>query len=436
MGLIEDCIESETPTPIDSLTQTFYVQLSQGGGNVSLGNALALRAAGQAQAITAPNPNYPAPGSPAHSPGDTTVPKFTFFIYDHLGNSRILYSNKLIDCNRDSTKYLLEHVLDYYPYGKTLREYVHNRERHQTTYHERDAESGLDFRGARLSDSEVGRFLSVDPLADWASDWVPYRYGFDNPVLYSDPLGLFETRQEAKDFKKQHNIKGKIRKDGDNFFIQERGEGGGQYAFGTSASGYGTSHSTNNPHGAGAFDRAIDEFWELMRAGDRWAEGGGGERFAQTVADLNPLVSGMNAYYGFTNGRNIYGHEIGEGESALYAVGALPLAPGVVNGYQYNGYEFNGDLGLRWYDYGWRSLDPATCRWNAIDPHGENYFGWSSYHYAANNPVGVMDIAGLDWYRNNETGKHEWFKGSDDIDGYENVGEYYQWFVKNLEVVH
>lgn len=189
MSLIEDCIEIETPTPIDSLTQTFFVQLSQGGGNATLGNALALRAAGQAQAITAPNPNYPAPGSPTHSPGDTTVPKFTFFIYDHLGNSRILYSNKLIDCNRDSTKYLLEHVLDYYPFGKTLREYVHNRERHQTTYHEREAECGLDFRGARLSDSEVGRFLSVDPLAHLYYGWSPYNYVLGNPIRFIDPTG-------------------------------------------------------------------------------------------------------------------------------------------------------------------------------------------------------------------------------------------------------
>ena len=207
MSLINDCIESDEPVRIDSTTQTFYVQLPQGGGNVSLGNALALRATGEAQAITAPDNNYPAPGLPAHSPGDTTVPKFTFFIYDHLGNSRILYANKFIDCNRDITKYLIEHALDYYPYGKTLREYVHNRERHQTTYHERDEESGLDNRGARLYDGEVGRFLGVDPLAALAPAWTPFRYCFNNPVLFTDPDGLFESKEEAKKYAKENGIK-------------------------------------------------------------------------------------------------------------------------------------------------------------------------------------------------------------------------------------
>ncbi|GAB4245613.1 MAG: hypothetical protein Kow0027_06090 [Saprospiraceae bacterium] len=37
--------------------------------------------------------------------------------------------------------------------------YIHNRERFQTTYHERDLETGLDYRYARFYDADVGRFL-------------------------------------------------------------------------------------------------------------------------------------------------------------------------------------------------------------------------------------------------------------------------------------
>ena len=40
---------------------------------------------------------------------------------------------------------------------------------------------------------EVGRFLSVDPMADKAPNWTPYRYCFDNPVNLVDPTGLWET---------------------------------------------------------------------------------------------------------------------------------------------------------------------------------------------------------------------------------------------------
>jgi RHS repeat-associated protein len=84
-------------------------------------------------------------------------------------------------------------MLDYYPFAKTLREYIYVRERHQTTYHERDEETGLDYRGARFYDSEVGRFLSVDPLTA-ARTWVsPYNYVQNNPILRVDPTGALDN---------------------------------------------------------------------------------------------------------------------------------------------------------------------------------------------------------------------------------------------------
>ncbi|MCB0519888.1 MAG: hypothetical protein H6577_11735 [Lewinellaceae bacterium] len=86
-------------------------------------------------------------------------------------------------------KYLLEHVIGYYPFGKTLREYVFNRERFQTTYHERDEETGLDYRGARFYDGEVGRFLSTDPKALDFAAWGTYVYTLDNPLRLVDPDG-------------------------------------------------------------------------------------------------------------------------------------------------------------------------------------------------------------------------------------------------------
>lgn len=62
-------------------------------------------------------------------------------------------------------------------------------EKFLTTQHERDPETGLDYRFARLYDSDLGRFLGVDPLADTFREWSTYNYAIDNPVLYQDPDG-------------------------------------------------------------------------------------------------------------------------------------------------------------------------------------------------------------------------------------------------------
>ena len=58
-----------------------------------------------------------------------------------------------------------------------------------TTGHERDTETGLDYRGARFYDSDVARFLSLDPLAAEFAEWSAYNYVLGNPVMFVDPDG-------------------------------------------------------------------------------------------------------------------------------------------------------------------------------------------------------------------------------------------------------
>lgn len=50
-------------------------------------------------------------------------------------------------------------------------------------------------------------FISVDPLAEKALGWTPYRYSFNNPITFVDPNGLFETKSEAKQWAKDNNIR-------------------------------------------------------------------------------------------------------------------------------------------------------------------------------------------------------------------------------------
>jgi RHS repeat-associated protein len=88
-------------------------------------------------------------------------------------------------------EYNLEYAADYYPYGKILREFRADTkaEKYLTTHHERDDETGLDYRGARYYDADIARFLSLDPdAADYVS-WSPYNYVFSNPAILTDPTG-------------------------------------------------------------------------------------------------------------------------------------------------------------------------------------------------------------------------------------------------------
>ena len=60
-----------------------------------------------------------------------------------------------------------------------------------------------------------------------------------------------------------------------------------------------------------------------------------------------------------------------------------------------------------------------------MDLHAENYYSWSLYHYAANNPLIMTDPDGRDWYTSTDGSATMWRKGSEDIKGYKNKGTTY-----------
>ena len=112
-----------------------------------------------------------------------------FYLYDHLGNTRVVYKPLTRDGNCLRTLEIV-YAADYYPYGKILREFsIGEVEKFLTTQHERDLETGLDYRGARFYDSDVARFLSLDPLAADYLSWSAYSYVMGNPVMIIDPTG-------------------------------------------------------------------------------------------------------------------------------------------------------------------------------------------------------------------------------------------------------
>ncbi|MEM9932637.1 MAG: RHS repeat-associated core domain-containing protein, partial [Bacteroidota bacterium] len=85
-------------------------------------------------------------------------------------------------------------------------------------------------------------------------------------------------------------------------------------------------------------------------------------------------------------------------EEHYYPFG-LSMAPlsfqqGTPNRYRYNGKELHTELGLGWYDYGFRWYDPAVARWNGVDALVEEFMAWSPYNYTLGNPIRFIDPDG------------------------------------------
>jgi len=108
-----------------------------------------------------------------------------FFHPDHLGSTSYI-TNLLGEVSQH---------MEYFAFGETFVE--EHRSSNNSPYKfngkELDEETGLYYYGARYYDPRVSVWLSVDPLAEQAPNWTPYRYGFNNPIRYTDPTGLWET---------------------------------------------------------------------------------------------------------------------------------------------------------------------------------------------------------------------------------------------------
>jgi RHS repeat-associated protein len=138
-------------------------------------------------------------GNLAQEYGLATDSGTKYIAADHLGSTRLV-----TDSAGAASK-----CYDYLPFGEELANGTGGRgncfggSQYPTspdvlstkfTTKERDAETGLDFFGARYISSAQGRFMSPDiPLIDQHADnpqsWNLYAYGRNNPLRYSDPTG-------------------------------------------------------------------------------------------------------------------------------------------------------------------------------------------------------------------------------------------------------
>lgn len=114
-----------------------------------------------------------------------------------------------------------EKCSDYYPYGSILRQHINGaQEKYLTTHHERDQETGLDYRGARYYDSDVARFLSLDPAQAEYPAWSSYAYVLGNPISLIDPDG---RRVDDIYLNEDGTVREVVRNDQPNRFFDEAG---------------------------------------------------------------------------------------------------------------------------------------------------------------------------------------------------------------------
>jgi RHS repeat-associated protein len=113
---------------------------------------------------------------------------------DHLGNTRVVFGYK-------NNALLVKQVSSYYPFGMNIKglstqvtmeeakhpanEYLYNGKMFQD-------ELGLDWLdyGWRMYEPSLGRFTSIDPWAEKYNFQSPYLYSFNNPIRFTDYLGL------------------------------------------------------------------------------------------------------------------------------------------------------------------------------------------------------------------------------------------------------
>lgn len=107
---------------------------------------------------------------------------YYYYLKDHLGNNRVVVSPS-------GTPLQVNH---YYPFGGLFGESTGNSlQRFRFNGKEFDRTHGLDWYdyGARHMTPDVGRFTTIDPMAEKYYSISPYAYCANNPIKYIDPHG-------------------------------------------------------------------------------------------------------------------------------------------------------------------------------------------------------------------------------------------------------
>jgi RHS repeat-associated protein len=121
---------------------------------------------------------------------------FEYFLKDHLGDTRVTFT----EAGPGVPQVLQE--THYYPFGMAMNGLSYSAanqagDRNKLLYNGKEIqdEFGLNWEdyGARMYDATVGRWWTVDPLAEKSRRWSPYAYCYNNSLRFIDPNGMDAT---------------------------------------------------------------------------------------------------------------------------------------------------------------------------------------------------------------------------------------------------
>ena len=116
---------------------------------------------------------------------------YYYYLNDHLGNTRVVASGTGTVLQKN----------EYYPFGMPMAETANaDQDKQPYKYNGKEFErkDGLNWMdyGARHYDAALGRFMTVDLLAEKKPWLTPYHYCSNNPINRIDPTGMADTDYE------------------------------------------------------------------------------------------------------------------------------------------------------------------------------------------------------------------------------------------------
>jgi RHS repeat-associated protein len=151
---------------------------------------------------------------------------YEYHLRDHLGNTRVTF-----EPNGSSTA--TTQVAEYYPFGSSYipvspagtNKYLYNGKELQDENLGGVNLSLYDY-SARYYDPQIGRWTTVDPLAEKYSSLSPYNFVSNNPLIFIDPNG-----QSMTNFVDENDKLIKHVDDGSNAVFKKTGENRSQEYF-------------------------------------------------------------------------------------------------------------------------------------------------------------------------------------------------------------